>query len=984
MVRKKQRFLVSLILFWTLLLMLVGQVLPHATAQEPTPTPDPQVEALLDSLSPQERVGQLFMVTFVGDDVQGNEAIASLIQDYHVGGVLLQTKNGNITNEAGTPARVLNLTHDLQLLAQNPRPLTSTAVLTEPVQAPTPLPLFIAVEQEGNGYPHTALRNGFTPVPGAMALGATWDVENARWTGEVVGRELEAVGVNMLLGPSLDVTSTPPPKLPDTVGSRVFGGDPYWVGILARSYIQGVHQGSQGKVLTVAKHFPGLGASDRRPDVEVATIPKSLDELRRIELAPFFAVMTPSGDDLDTVTDGVRTAHVQYRGFQEGNIRQVTGPISLDARNLPLILDMPEILAWRQRGGLVVSGPLGARAVLVYYKASAGNFPARRIARDAFLAGNDVLLLADFAAVADYQVQYENIIGTIEFFREQYRADPTFQARVDDAVRRILKAKIELFGPLPLPPEAEVVPQDEDRLAVLTNNVDRLSLIAQSGATLIYPSTVDLADRLPGPPEPDENIVILTDDRRVQECPACPTFTVLDTSAVENAILRLFGPAATGQVQPEQIASFSFSQLKALLSEEPPPEAALLNTVLDGADWIIFAMLDVNATTFPQSDAVKEYLRERGTSGKKVIVLAFDAPYYLDTTEVTRLTAYYGLYGKTPANIDAAVRALFQQFQPREGASPVSVDATGYNLTRVLEPDPNQVISLEWMLESPEGTPLAPTSPTPEVTVEGTPNPVEIAEINLGDVILLRTGSIVDHNGHPVPDGTPVDFLFTYPLEGLELAPVRATTINSRAETRITIGREGELHITASSIDASRSWTIIATSGGIAIETPTPTMTPMPTDTPMPTPTATDTPTPTATPPPSPTPENTPAPPFLPTQVRIVDPLDLIYALGAVLMTGVLAAAVLGAGSFDLETRLQPALMAIVTGLAGYVLYSMLAVQLADSAWLGPLIQNNVNQHWLAPVVAFICALAGALAWEVVYRLLRRRSRSEPPLARPN
>ena len=44
---------------------------------------------------------------------------------------------------------------------------------------------------------------------------------------------------------------------------------------------------------------------------------------------------------------------------------------------------------------------------------------------------------------------------------------------------------------------------------------------------------------------------------------------------------------------------------------------------------------------------------------KPPLCLAFNAPYYLDTTEVTKLTAYYGVYSKTQPHIEAAVRAIF-------------------------------------------------------------------------------------------------------------------------------------------------------------------------------------------------------------------------------------------------------------------------------------------------------------------------------------
>jgi hypothetical protein len=54
-------------------------------------------------------------------------------------------------------------------------------------------------------------------------------------------------------------------------------------------------------------------------------------------------------------------------------------------------------------------------------------------------------------------------------------------------------------------------------------------------------------------------------------------------------------------------------------------------------------------------------------------------------------------------------------------------------------------------LPAPEATPEATT------TVEPPPPP----EFRIGDIIPIRTGVILDHNGNPVPDGTPVSFIFT-------------------------------------------------------------------------------------------------------------------------------------------------------------------------------------------------------------------------------
>ena len=66
--------------------------------------------------------------------------------------------------------------------------------------------------------PHTQLTVGMSPLPSPMALGATWKPDDAFNVGKVVGTELAAVGVNLLLGPSLDVLDTP------RQADAVFGG----------------------------------------------------------------------------------------------------------------------------------------------------------------------------------------------------------------------------------------------------------------------------------------------------------------------------------------------------------------------------------------------------------------------------------------------------------------------------------------------------------------------------------------------------------------------------------------------------------------------------------------------------------------------------------------------------------------------------------------------------------------------------------------
>lgn len=963
------RQLTLIILIFSLLVLGLG--LPSAQAQdEEFPPLDPVIEQLLAQMTPEEKVGQLFLVTFWGDDVSSTSDIARLIQVYRVGGVALSPSNGNFVNSEGAPQQVATLANNLQTLAFT-SPLTNTLAPT--VTTYTSIPLFIALNQEGDGYPFTHLRNELTPSPNEMAIGATWNPTYAQQVGAIVGQELAGLGVNMLLGPSLDVLERPRPALRGALGTRSFGGDPYWVGRFGQAYIRGVRQGGGGRVLTVANHFPGLGNTDRNPYEELPTIQKSLETLRSIELAPFFAVTTLDSDNPLTATDALMTSHVRYRGFQ-GNIRQLTRPISCDAQNLPAILSLPEFAPWREAGGLLVSDALGVPAIRKFYDPTLQAFPAKRIAQECFLAGNDLLYLSQFDLKDDWESQLANIEATILFFRDKYISDPAFQLRVDESVARILQHKRAIYGDFTL--EGTQVPLDQV-LELTGQQGTVIPQVAQGAATLIYPGLDELSDRLPGPPLSDDQILIITDDRQGQDCSDCPPFYFIHPTVLETLMLQLYGPDATGQLSSDQVNSLTFSQLKHLLSSEAgeteetretSETAERIDELIRNADWLIFAMLDVNVVDYPQSDALKLFLRQRSDSlqGKKLVVLAFNAPYYLDTTEVSKLTAYYGLYSKTPPFLNAAVRLLFQEFQPR-GSPPVDVDAIGYQMIEVTRPDPNQVINIEVVTDedpSVAGTATPVTTPAPQVT----PIPIQL-DLRVGDVLNLRTGRILDRNGNFVPDGTPVEFRLLDTVLALEAPRLMATTVNGVATANIKLDRSGTWEITATSDTAQRSVRLILTipeEGPIEVAldrptaTPTPTPSPTPTSTPKPTSTATPvppTPIPTAAPTPTPTPE--PEPPG-----NTVDATGLFLSLLSLSLVGGLLYVLPGIYPVALGERLRRPLVAVVSGLAGYIFLGAGLIPLERISLVATAVHSWLPYEGLPPLVSILFAGVGLLLVE--------------------
>ena len=797
-----------------LLLLFLITLMP-LPVQAQTATPPVEVRVILNTMAPEERVGQLFLVSFSGTDASTESQIYDLITRRHVGGVMLMAENDNFS-EGDTLAQTHQLIGDLQRLEWNANLNSFADPETGAEFNPVYIPLFVGVAQEGDGYPTDQILNGLTPLPSEMAIGATWNTLLSEQVGMVRGRELTALGFNLFMGPSLDVLEMPSVSGGD-LGPRVFGGDPFWVGEMGRAYVAGLHRGSNGQMLVVAKHFPGVGGADRLPEDEVSTVRKSLEQLKQIELAPFVAV-TGSTTPADSIVDGLLVSHIRYQGFQ-GNIRATTRPISFDPQALSQIMALPQFLNWYADGGLLISDNLGVKSVNDFYTSGGGQFSARVAARDAFLAGNDMLYLGNIRS-SDAPDSYTTVVRILDFFVQKYREDPAFAQRVDASVARIIAAKLELYGSFTF---SNVLVND-GALDELGNASDVTFAVARNSATLISPDLQDLATVMPVPPQPNDRVVFITDISSVRQCSECLPQPQLGVDALESAVLQLYGPQSGSQVEDFRLNSYSLQNLQSLL--DMPDDNQLFGDELDNADWVILSIVDVSQG---QAALISRFFRERPDllRDKRVILFSFGAPYYFDTTTISKFTAYYALYSKQPQFVDVAARLLFQELTP-VGSSPVSVSAIGYELISVMAPDPAQIIPLSLDL------PPAPASNDSFLTPEPTPIPL----FRIGDTIAIRTGAIQDRNGRPVPDGTVVQFSMLLTGEGGGiLQQVESVTTQGVARASFGLDKPGLLEIRVSSEPAVISEVLqldVSQSGAVAVTVVVPELTQLTEETPVP------------------------------------------------------------------------------------------------------------------------------------------------------
>ncbi len=763
---------------WLMLLTFCASLLgPMPAARAQTLSQATMAQAILKSMTPEERVGQLFLVTFRGTGTSSESQIYDLIVNHHVGGAVLVIENDNFVAAPDTVTGANQLINNLQTIESD----ATTQNLNGQSPPSIYVPLFIGLSQEGDGSPHDQILSGLTPLPDAMAIGATWDTGLSKQVGTVLGSELSALGFNLYLGPSLDVVESPDPAARSDLGTRVFGGDPFWVGEMGRAYVAGLHEGSNSRMVVVAKHFPGRGSSDRLPEEEVATVRKSLEQLKQIELPPFFKVTNsnePAG-----IVDGLLVSHIRYQGFQ-GNIRATTRPVSFDASALPAILALPEFTTWRTAGGLIVSDTLGSDAVREFYsQQGTENFSPRLVARDAFNAGNDLLYLGNITSDTEGGDTYSATLEIVEFFVQEYLNDPVFAQSVDAAVLRILAKKLNMYELFNL----SNVRAPDISTANLGSAQQVMFDVARNAATLVSPDPQELSTLLPAPPSQGDRIVFLTDTSTYQQCSTCPPQDAFAVDALQKDVIRLFGQSGSAQILPNRLTSFSLTDLTAMLNGE---SETTIEDSLTRATWVVISLADVNRDQLSQ---LRRFFAERPTllRNKNVILFSFTAPYYLDATDISKLTAYYVLYSKQPAFVDVAARLLFQQVSLL-GASPVSIPAVGYDLIIETSPDAAQVILLALEQEAEALPTAAGETPTAE--------PTQIPQYRIGDTLAVRAGPILDHNGHIVPDGTVARFIMSTRVDsGGILRQVDATTVAGIARATFVIDKPGSVEISVAS-----------------------------------------------------------------------------------------------------------------------------------------------------------------------------------------
>ena len=342
------------------------QVEPAPTVpQEPVLTPEEQAEqerlaaeqarekrlqTLLDSMTLEEKVGQLFFVRCPTENAVED------ISTYHLGGYLLFGRDFKDGDNWLTKEQFLEKIQSYQDVAE--------------------IPLFIGSDEEG-GTVTRASRNPnlFSETfKSPQKLNYIGGIEEILRDTDTRSRELRALGINVNFAPVCDVSTDPK----DFIYDRTLGQDANMTADYVRLVVPAM---TEGGTLPVLKHFPGYG-NNVDTHTGIAVDQRPMETFENSDLLPFQA-------GIDAGAPFVLVSH---------NI--VT---CMDA-DLPASLSPAVHRVLREAcgfEGIAITDDLAMDAVQAYAKNGA-------VAVMALQAGNDMII------TTDYRTQIPAVIAAVQ------------------------------------------------------------------------------------------------------------------------------------------------------------------------------------------------------------------------------------------------------------------------------------------------------------------------------------------------------------------------------------------------------------------------------------------------------------------------------------------------------------------------------------------------------------------------------------------
>ncbi len=345
------------------------------------------IEQQMQRMTPDERIGQLFMVAaYSNKDDTHETSIRYLIENYNIGGLIFFQ---------GTPLKQVELTNRFQ--------------------AASKVPLLIAIDGEWG----LSMRLDNTPrFPKQLTLGAIQDNKLLHDMGVEIARQCRRVGVQMNMAPVVDVNNNANNPV---IYDRSFGEDKYNVAQKGIAYMKGMEENG---VMACAKHFPGHGDTDSDSHNTLPVINHSIEHLRDIELYPFRELISKN-------VSGVMVAHLSIPALDNAVVKAPSTQTMPTTLSKKVVTDL--LKNEMHYEGLVITDALNMKGVSNFF--SPGVLDAK-----ALLAGNDILLFPENVGKAVEEIKIAIVKGEI--------TQAEIDKRVRKILKAKFKVGLDKFEPI--------------------------------------------------------------------------------------------------------------------------------------------------------------------------------------------------------------------------------------------------------------------------------------------------------------------------------------------------------------------------------------------------------------------------------------------------------------------------------------------------------------------------------------------------------
>ena len=293
---------------------------------------DRWVDSVYNTLTLEQRVGQLFNLRANDPNKEFNDYIDDYIERYNVGGVTFFRTDAE---------KLLKQANEWQSKAQTP--------------------MMIAIDGEwGIGM---RINDGIS-YPYQMTLGAITNDSLIAEMGRQIAEQCTRLGINVNFAPTVDVNNEPDNPV---IGFRSFGEDPDNVAHKGLAYALALQTNA---VLPSMKHFPGHGNTVTDSHYGLPVVKNSLEEINEVELVPFKYL-------IDNGVKGAMVGHLYFPALE---------PVANQSSSLSKIMVTDLLKTDLNYDGLIFTDGLEM-------KGAYNGMDPDSVCLQAIMAGNDVLLL---------------------------------------------------------------------------------------------------------------------------------------------------------------------------------------------------------------------------------------------------------------------------------------------------------------------------------------------------------------------------------------------------------------------------------------------------------------------------------------------------------------------------------------------------------------------------------------------------------------